>query len=398
MKKFFSYIFTFVAVFLISAAATISLNMPSIGNNNGDGASGQGSPLSFVTDLLNTFDQGKTINLDASLVIKHENEVYGLSVDGKIDIKNKNDILADVSLVVIVNGSAKHIQVNLVESSAYIECENIFLKANINDLTDIIKRLTAGNSNNEESAGLGVDVDSLLAGIDLASLMGALNNIEINKLDTETIYSIKQDGLIDAEIVMTKENQLRVLDVNSLTLMGIELSLNAGFKFDDSVIQKPETEDLYLDVVKVYSAINSLTNINSANISAAGCVKVSNDLYNFNIGAEFNKDLEYASLNMSIPQILHNDLNIDYYNRNIYLDTAKSKLKINDSLINTIIGLLSKNIGIENKDDVVSFISDPNIISDLNFSNVDINAVLDILSGITVNENLHLLLFDFHLQ
>ena len=81
MKKFFSYIFTFVAVFLISAAATVSLAMPTTTANE-EVVSGQSSPLSFVTDLLNTFDQGKTIDLDAGLVLIYEEQEINISIDG----------------------------------------------------------------------------------------------------------------------------------------------------------------------------------------------------------------------------------------------------------------------------------------------------------------------------
>ena len=117
MKKFFSYIFTFIAVFLISAAATISLSVAGdTYTNSNTNAEGQGSSLSFLTNILGTLNNGKIIYLDAGLTVEYEDDVYELIINGGVDIKDSNNIKVDADLTVIINGESKNININYYDN------------------------------------------------------------------------------------------------------------------------------------------------------------------------------------------------------------------------------------------------------------------------------------------
>lgn len=386
MKKFFSYVFTFVAVFLISAAATISLSVAGdTYTNSNTSAEGQGSSLSFLTNMLETLNNGKTINLDAGISVSYEDDEYELLIDGMIDIKDSNNIKIDANIICTINDNVKNIYINLYDNIAHLKIDDIKLKVDIDNLVTILSGIISNDEDLGESAQT-FDFGVLLDLIDLNGIMAALNNMQPITEGTDTIYPLKQDGVIDAEIVMNKDNELKQLSLNKFNIMGIELSVNADLTFDYNEVQKETNEDnQYLDVIKVYENLQNIKNIDNKHIDLNTSFKSNNNEYSAKVGFEFSRVNNYYSADLLIPNILDKTIKVDYLNNNLYLNVANIKVNLDNELIGFIFELINKNNLINFDKNNISVLPQIN----LNESGVDFNleTILSLLENIKVNGN-----------
>jgi len=377
MKRFFSYIFTFLAVFLLSAVATVSLSISNDKYASSDeSAMGQGSPLSFLTDILETFNNGKNIYVDAGIVVGYEGDIYQLHINGGLDIKDSNNIKVDTTINLNINGLNKEIDVVLFDNIAYMNIDNIQVKVDVNFVTGLI-----GGMFGEVSSET-MDFSSILDKLDITGLMNAINNMTPIEQGTDTIYPLKEEGVIDAEIVMTKNNELSELSLREFYIDGAKITLDASFAFNNEKIQNVKEDD-YLDIGKIYKTFTNLKNIDNKSLDIVGGIGVNGKIYNADIDLDFNREKEYYSVDAYLPEIIDKEIKLDYLNKNLYAKIADINIKLDEVALGFVYNLISESVNGYNIENAFK-IED---MTDGIFSKLNIENIFNILNGITIDND-----------
>ena len=387
MKKFFSYIFTFFAVFVLSAAATISL---SVVNNKyatlaDENAAGQASPLSFVTSLLDDFKQGKTFEVESNVIVEYDGEIFAVDVVGKVDIFDTAHIKAEAQIDISAFGQTKTIWVCYVEDVAYIMVDNIKVKANTNEAVELLNVLSFDTEKT-------IDTDALLDKLDIPALMGALNNIERIEVEDKTLISIVQEGLINAEIWLDKNDAIESVVVREFRAEGMNVVANINLNFIDEANIDVCNKNEYLDVVELFNNIKTLGELNNLGIQIGGQVLIAGNNYSLDASLGFDKKSSYYQASFIVPELLDRRLEICYDDGDVYFGTGNIKLKANKDLVGFISSFIP-NLEPEEFGVLVP----QNIFENITLKEIGVAEIVGLLDGVFMDGNKIQIEFDLGL-
>ncbi len=260
MKKFLSYIVTFVVMFFISAAVTVSMSMSGGGSlllPSQDDTQASGS--SFFNGILKTFEENKQFNVMGNLEIKTEDQVIPVSLFVNIDLEDASNI--KVEGFVIANIDQKYtVEFSLYNNCLYLSFEDINVKLNINGFSELIDTLSniLGTGNQNDTSSFVEDL--------MPTLMGALDNLkETVTADGEKLVEITIDNLVSAQILLDKDEKLKKASLETIDLDGVSLTAVLDITFDEEiVITNPEKSIPVREFFDVYELYN--LNFGSGNL------------------------------------------------------------------------------------------------------------------------------------
>lgn len=392
MKKFLSYVLTFVIMFMLSATGTIWLAKTANNNNNNNfvpdgGNQGGAEQTSFFSGILSTFNEHKQFNISGDIEVEYDNKDIDLSVFASVDIQDQTNIKVDALLKTQIDGRTFAVSVIYYNSTIFVSFNNVNVKAEVKNLADLGAKLLDLFPELKQKVG-GADISAKMEEM-LPSLMGALNNpVEETLPNGDKKNTIDFENLAVASIITDSEGMLKGADVSTYELYGIKANLSLSIAFSDSiVVENPETRLIkknYLELSRVMNIVSNMktwqnfeTNVDLSVSSIYGDFD-----FGFNVLSRIKDNAFMMKMNSSSERKLEN-MFIKFIDNNAYVCFGDVKILISDELVNLagnkIQDLVSKFIGTNGK-----FAFDDELISNLTekAKGVNISNIFEILDKI----------------
>lgn len=392
MKKFLSYVLTFVIMFMLSATGTIWLAKTANNTNNNNfvpdgGNQGGAEQTSFFSGILSTFNEHKQFNISGDIEVEYDNKDIDLSIFASVDIQDQTNIKVDALLKTQIDGRTFAVSVIYYNSTIFISFNNVSVKAEVKNLADLGTKLLDLFPELKQKVG-GADLSAKMEEM-LPSLMGALNNpVEETLPNGDKKNTIDFENLAVASIITDSEGMIKGADVSTYELYGIKANLSLSIAFSDSVvIENPETRLVkknYLELSRVMNIVSDMktwqnfeTNVNLSLSSTYGDFD-----FGFNVLSRIKDNAFMMKMNSSSERKLE-DMFIKFIDNNAYVCFGDVKILISDELVNLagnkIQDLVSKFIGTNGK-----FALDDELISSLTekAKGVNISNIFEILDKI----------------
>ena len=357
MRKFVKYIATFLLVFVVAMATTITFLSPKDYGANMLGADVSGASASAVVpklltyfQSLNSFEVSAQINVDAGKVEEGEESSNTIGAVSATGIEAEPDFSFDVKADISSLSSPKleaHICYNnglSVDAKVVFDGSNLYLSINgqnfaiyhetIEEAVTLVLGLVSGG---------GFSAESLIESFDVGAIMGALNAMkETENEETGLITStLNLPSLGSVDIITDNEYNLKSLRIYALEI--IDLPLEAVIEIDkkESVeISAPENTDEYFDITSFKSAVLNTISLQSFTISPSVTIETNNycKTLNFNVINDSTTGLKEINVNSdgNFKASLAN-LNQEYL-----LNLNNISLKIGQTTIDDALDFLSK--------------------------------------------------------
>ncbi len=392
MKKFLSYVLTFVIMFMLSATGTIWLAKTANNTNNNNfvpdgGNQGGAEQTSFFSGILSTFNEHKQFNVSGDIEVEYDNKDINLSIFASVDIQDQTNIKVDALLKTQIDGRTFAVSVIYYNSTIFVSFNNVSVKAEVKNLADLGAKLLDLFPELKQKVG-GADLSAKMEEM-LPSLMGALNNpVEETLPNGDKKNTIDFENLAVASIITDSEGMIKGADVSTYELYGIKANLSLSIAFSDSVvIENPETRLVkknYLELSRVMNIVSDMktwqnfeTNVDLSLSSTYGDFD-----FGFNVLSRIKDNAFMLKMNSSSERRLEN-MFIKFIDNNAYVCFGDVKILISNELVNLagnkIQDLVSKLIGTNGK-----FALDDEFISGLTekAKGVNISNIFEILDKI----------------
>lgn len=385
MKKFLSYVLTFVIMFMLSATGTIWLAKTANNTNNNNfvpdgGNQGGAEQTSFFSGILSTFNEHKQFNVSGDIEVEYDNKNIDLSIFASVDIQDQTNIKVDALLKTQIDGRTFAVSVIYYNSTIFVSFNNVSVKAEVKNLADLGTKLLDLFPELKQKVG-GADLSAKMEEM-LPSLMGALNNpVEETLPNGDKKNTIDFENLAVASIITDSEGMIKGADVSTYELYGIKANLSLSIAFSDSVvIENPETRLVkknYLELSRVMNIVSDMktwqnfeTNVNLSLSSTYGDFD-----FGFNVLSRIKDNAFMMKMNSSSESKLEN-MFIKFIDNNAYVCFGDVKILISDELVNLagnkIQDLVSKLIGTNGKfafnDELISSLTEK--AKGVNISNI----------------------------
>lgn len=362
MKKFLSYVLTFVIMFMLSATGTIWLAKTANNTNNNNfvpdgGNQGGAEQTSFFSGILSTFNEHKQFNISGDIEVEYDNKDIDLSIFASVDIQDQTNIKVDALLKTQIDGRTFAVSVIYYNSTIFVSFNNVSVKAEVKNLADLGTKLLDLFPELKQKVG-GADLSAKMEEM-LPSLMGALNNpVEETLPNGDKKNTIDFENLAVASIITDSEGMIKGADVSTYELYGIKANLSLSIAFSDSVvIENPETRLVkknYLELSRVMNIVSDMktwqnfeTNVDLSLSSTYGDFD-----FGFNVLSRIKDNAFMLKMNSSSERKLEN-MFIKFIDNNAYVCFGDVKILISDELVNLagnkIQDLVSKFIGTNGK-------------------------------------------------
>ena len=299
-------------------------------------------------------------------------EAYNFTLDLNYkDINVKGNVYLDKELnveaivdVYYKDYEFKNIKVDYINNVVYLSFNNIKLKAELNDVIELIEELPE------------LDIDMFLKNLYISDSDNNLNVLLDLTSESELLGKIYL--VLDQEMNVNIHNTVFSANVKVNNTNVKEISINS-----DEYISLSEIEWLIDDIKE---AINYESYGFSINATYKD-INVSGNIY-------LNKDLEVeAIINLSYSGLNVNDIKLMYKNKDVYLLIGKTSIKINIDDINDIIAEVNRvfelNISTDSLNvdfDINTILNSITLVSSENklTLNVDLTSITDILGNVKV--------------
>ena len=234
MKKFLSYVLTFVIMFMLSATGTIWLAKTANNSNNNNfvpsgNNQGGAEQTSFFSGILSTFNENQQFNISGDVEVIYEDKQLNLNLFASIDIQDKTNIKVDAIIKTEIEGRTFAISAIFYDNTIYISFNDVSVKAKIDNIKDL-----AALAKNLIPAGSGMENVDIAAKMEemLPAIMGSLNNPETSTLANGDIKNvIDMKDLAIASIVTNSEGLLKSAEVETYELYGLKAKVSANIEF-----------------------------------------------------------------------------------------------------------------------------------------------------------------------
>ncbi len=380
-------------LFIISTTITIKLNSTNQDATNQLVSTNAGVQKSLLGGIMDSLDANPKQEIVGNINLVVDGKPMAISLSAQVDFTTLTN--PDVSGFVSVQYDQMQLSafVAYVDSTLFVSCNNIKIKATISSIKDIVeifKNLIDQNSEEtledtkedetiadvEESSNTDTSTEdaeilqsgdqtaepeqqensaeednaessSFLDGISLDDIIAALTNPQKQIVDNQMFFNLNIDGICQAMLVTDLNYNIQTLQINSFELLPqLELTASVNMVADENlIIEQPETDDSYLDIEAVKTGIEQLfaEDYITANIWAA--------VYKDSILQEqldsfarlnFVTDTYYLSANLS--GTLNCYAALGYKNNTIYAILNDMYVKASADTVDNIYGLVAENI------------------------------------------------------
>ena len=143
MKKFLSYVLTFIIMFMLSATGTIWLAKTANTNNNNNfvpsgNNQGGAEQTSFFSGILSTFNENQQFNVSGDINVSYEDVKLDLNLFASIDIQDKTNIKIDAIVKTEVEGRTFAVSIIFYDNTIYVAFNDVSVKAKIKDRKSVV--------------------------------------------------------------------------------------------------------------------------------------------------------------------------------------------------------------------------------------------------------------------
>lgn len=313
MKKFLSYVLTFISLFAISAIVTIRTQLDDFTNQptTNAGASGQTTLLAGVMQSIE--DNPKLdINGDISLKYQETDIVVGLNVNLDLTTLTNPDVMGSVSISVA--GQRYDILITYKDETIYLAYGNMAIESKISGIEQISGMIAS-------LTGQTLSLPNIqLPEINLDSIMAAINNpIKLTVEDT-TYYTIVLENIAKITIACDQDFNILALSVNEIYLIDdLELTCDFVVNQDQNINISAPVNGQYLDVASLIENLIALKDNSMLRFDAWTSIYKSNVLFERvdTIGFASMPNGSYQLKN-KLSGALDANVNLAYQNNNIY--------------------------------------------------------------------------------
>ena len=306
MKKFFSYVLTFVLLFVMAAAGTIFLSTSDgdqgsvVVNTNVESA----QETSFFSGLLSTFDENKQYNIQGNIKIACGEEELPFYLYANLDIADDKNIKAEGFINTQIKDTAVSVSFKFYNGVIYINVRDVHLKMSLADISTLKENIST-------IAGLiGLEGEDLVDlapsfNFDVNKAMVALNNVVEEKLaNGNTRNIIRIEDLLTAYIILNENSDIDSVKIETEEIMGFKISADLSFVANSEIlITNPENKTgvYYLNVLDVLDMVKNLVSLENFNLNFSVDFKTSN--IDFSMCADILADINAGEFMFDIENI-----------------------------------------------------------------------------------------------
>ena len=213
MRKFLSYILTFISIFVISAVVTIRSKSDLINSTpptTSVGASGQTSLLAGIMDSIE--DQPK-MDIDGSVSVQVEDTAIEAQLNASIDLTTLTNPSVKASVGLNINNQQYQILLTYAQNEIYLACGDIAIQARVDDISQLAGLFAT-------VLGNGVSLPNIsLPQIDLDAVMAALSNPTKTQVDDITYYQITLPDIAKVTLVCDQDYNIQGISVDEVYIL-----------------------------------------------------------------------------------------------------------------------------------------------------------------------------------
>lgn len=371
MKKFLSYLLTFVILFVMSATGTIfmaKMSNSDPGSTGGNGGTTDAEQTSFFTGILANFDDNKQFNIQGDVEVSYQEKTIPLNIYANIDIADTQNIRVEGFVKTTIQNKTFAISLVFYNNTIYVSFNDINIKVQVSDISSIAKIIMNFIPTDGLSSFADIDFEAYIEEM-MPSIMASLENITEETLDNGDIKNILDiQGLVKAGIITNSEKILKGVEAESYDLFGAKLKLDLSILFDkEIIIENPETSisaKQYLDLSDLTDTVMNMARWKDilANVDIAVNTNGNNYNASFDILSNLNEMNFALNLNACSFNEISN-LSIIYHEGNVYFNLNEIYVLISDSLLEklpdfakTLITKFLPEAGTISKESIVSYL------------------------------------------
>ena len=396
MKKFFSYVLTFVVMFVISAATTVFMSYAGSdgGINPMLGVGGQGANSSFFNGIIGTFEEEKRFSVDGTIEIERDGKKLPVSLYVNVDLSEGDNLKIDGFANIKINNNYKTIEFSFFNNTIYFSFNGVDIKITtatietlITELSNIISTQTNDNAELGSESGASI-IEELMP-----QLMSALDSMKETKLDNgDKKVNLEIEGLAKVEAITTEDNKPKNVKLETVEISGVKIKADISLGFNkELVIFDPELKTNakdYFDVKQLYKVIENLTQLR--NFNATATVNLTKGNKTNTVALDLLADIDNGNYDINLKENTFGyveELRATLLNGETYFKLNDLGFYLNENIVNSasdLAGVLLNYVV-----DDIDFSKVTNKVENI-ISSIDIEkafALLKVFKGFDINEN-----------
>ncbi len=365
MKRFLLYAFTYILMTVSVAFGTVTIDsLIGSGSTTNSSVIVQTPAQETIGDkLLNNllsmggaevevsvklFDATKQRTITANS--QTEQEILpdiDISFNGNINISSLDDIKLNGTLYLKMQDTEVNLDIAFLNNTIYVSNETLNIKLETSSIGKVLELLPI--------LGINLDIGLNLEEINVNDLMGALQNINEERIDENTLkLTLNLFDSFVLDILCDNEYNVTVIEAEKLELANYIIDISAGLQKNKEIeIESPEisTEKEFVDVTKTLNIVDSVKEIVTneklhLNLDAGLKDSASKISVSGTVDIDFsNEILVYADLNLNLDGAVHN-LQLGYLNSNIYITFNGLKFMVTENTIAETINVISRHFNL----------------------------------------------------
>ena len=351
MKKFFSYIFTFILLFVISAVSTVSLSY--FGKESGTAnpsvnVEGQGTSSSLFTGIIGTFDKEKKFSVNGSIEIEFNEQIIPVALYVNVDIEDKDNIKIEGYASIEIDQAKLVVEFAYYNNIIYLSYRDVNIKASIDSIKDLIEEIKntiplEGESGDTEQEA--TDQGSVLDQY-LPKIMAALDSMQEESMengDKEITLSI--DGLAFVKAVTSVDNIPKKVLLQTEEISGIKIKADLKLEFNSNiVVVNPEGESCqkeYVDINQLIAIVKDTLKIDNVNLNAE--IVIDDKIEVNKVSAQILTNISNNNYKLTLKENTFgfiNNASVVYYQGNLFVEANNINVLASEKLLNKAPGLI----------------------------------------------------------
>ncbi len=342
MKKFLSYVFTFVLLFVIAAATTVSV---SYFDNSGTNlqpliVDSEASNTSLFTGILSSFENNKQFNFQGDITLEGEEQSLPVLLYVNVDIADTNNVKVEGLLKLAGENLNLLIEFGYYNSTIYLSYNDVNIKMTAKTIKDLVDEITDLLPKEEEESE-GEAQESLLDSL-LPKIMESLNSMSENELEGgDKQIELSIESLADVVLITSSEDVPKNVKLKTAEYNGYKINADIDIEFNENiVIVNPETVQgvEYVDVNVLREVVENTAKL--ADFYANVNLFVGSGVAVNNVGFNLLANLKNNNFSLELCENSYgyiDNAKITYYNKNLYVDFGENiNLLVSENLIDNV--------------------------------------------------------------
>ncbi|MBR2909568.1 MAG: InlB B-repeat-containing protein [Clostridia bacterium] len=344
MKKFFSYILTFVVMFVISAASTVFMSYAGSdgGINPMLGVGGQGTNSSFFTGLIGTFEEEQRFSVEGIIEIERDGNKIPVSLYVNVDISDSNNLKIDGFLNVKINDTYKTIEFSFYNNTIYLSFNGIDIKVTTATIETLVLEITNLISTETDTSNSAQEDNPSIIEELMPKLMSALNDVEEKELENgDKNVKLEVEGLAKVEAVTTSDGIPKSIKLQTAKISGVKITADINMIFNKELVifdpeYKTNAKD-YFDLKQIYKVVENLTMLR--NFNAVASVKLGDGKKQNEVAVGLLADIDNGNIDVNLLKNTFgyvNDARATLLNGETYFKVNDLGFYLNNEMMQTI--------------------------------------------------------------